>query len=103
MEPSVELYDPANGTWSMTGSLYPGRYSHTATLLPDGSVLVAGGVGQGLPIGAVLTLINNTSANPISGTFSNLPDRTIIIVAGTKCQVNYSGGDGNDLTLTAVP
>jgi autotransporter-associated beta strand protein len=102
MEPSVELYDPASGTWTMTGSLHPGRYSHSETLLPDGSVLIAGGVGQGLPIGTVLTVINNTSANPISGTFPNLPDQSIVIVANTKCQVNYSGGDGNDLTLTAI-
>ncbi len=40
---SAELYDPAAGTWSLTGSLNDGRYFHTATLLPDGTVLAAGG------------------------------------------------------------
>jgi N-acetylneuraminic acid mutarotase len=40
---TVELYDPALGTWSLTGNLNVGRDWHTATLLQDGKVLVAGG------------------------------------------------------------
>ena len=42
---SSELYNPANGTWSSTGDLNHARQVHSATLLPDGRVLVAGGFG----------------------------------------------------------
>ena len=40
---STEVYDPATGNWTQAGSLAVARYSHSATLLADGTVLVAGG------------------------------------------------------------
>ena len=43
---SAELYDPVLETWSPTGDLQDARWSHTATLLQDGRVLVAGGFGD---------------------------------------------------------
>ncbi|WP_164014539.1 kelch repeat-containing protein [Pyxidicoccus trucidator] len=42
---SVELYDPDTGRWRDTGFLNLARSGHTATVLADGRVLVAGGVG----------------------------------------------------------
>ena len=39
----TELYDPASDTWSVPGNLNDYRAGHTATLLTNGQVLVAGG------------------------------------------------------------
>ena len=56
-----------------------------------------------LPTGVVFTVISNTSANQIAGTFANLADRSTFTAGSNTFQVNYKGGDGNDLTLTVVP
>jgi Galactose oxidase, central domain len=41
--PAVERYVPASGKFVPAASLSTGRYDHTATLLPDGTVLIVGG------------------------------------------------------------
>jgi autotransporter-associated beta strand protein len=56
-----------------------------------------------LPTGTVFTVISNTSANRIAGTFANLADRSTFRAGSNTFQVNYKGGDGNDLILTVVP
>ena len=61
-------------------------------------------------LGQQITLVNNTatpaSSDPIIGTFTNLaPDKTLMVTYGRAVyafQVDYAGGDGNDLVLTAV-
>jgi hypothetical protein len=42
---SVEIYDFSTNTYGWIGNMIEGRQRHTATLLPDGRVLIAGGVG----------------------------------------------------------
>jgi hypothetical protein len=49
--PTAEIYTPSLGTWANhpPGDMSTGRTEHTATLLPDGTVLVCGGISEILP------------------------------------------------------
>ena len=41
--PSSEVFDPESGGWTLTSPMTEPRTNHTLTLLPDGTVLAAGG------------------------------------------------------------
>jgi WD40 repeat protein len=47
--PFAEIYDPQSGIFIVTDSLNEHRSSHTATLLPDGKVLIVGGLQTTTP------------------------------------------------------
>ena len=69
---SAELYNPRTETWSPTGSLAEARWSHTATLLQDGTVLVAGGFGDPYAAGSNTqpVLASAEIYDPDTGTWS---------------------------------
>jgi hypothetical protein len=96
---SAELYDPAAnggvGAWSTTGSMAKARYRHTATLLPNGLVLVAGGISGS-------SVLNDSELyNPDTGTWSaagvfatGCAAHTAILLPSGK--VLTAGGENSD-------
>jgi hypothetical protein len=52
-----EIFNPATETWAPTGDMANPRWNHTASVLPDGTVLAAGG-------GGFLTLVADWVATP---------------------------------------
>ena len=105
---SAEVWDPTSETFSPTGSLAEARYGHTASLLPDGRVLVVGGVvagGPGFEIRA-----SAEAWDPTSGAFSaagSLPDGRInhtatLLPDGRVLVVGGVGNGGASLLASAV-
>src|SRR5262249_54994595 len=65
---SAEVYDPSAGTFTPTGDMIGLQIGHTATLLPNGRVLIAGGHASDWCCPAQ---VNNPELyDPLTGTFS---------------------------------
>ena len=66
---TVEIYDPATGTFATTGNMVVPRMSHTATLLDDGRVLITGGIDSHGGGGAAVA--SAELYDPATGTFTS--------------------------------
>ena len=97
---SAELWDPATGAFASLGLVGAGRAYHAATALPDGRVLISGGIGT--ISGQAVTLQLAEIFDPIAQAFSTMQLRqprahhtsTLMEGAGLVALVGGCKGDG---------
>lgn len=99
-EPYVaQLYEPRSGRWTVTGNLITPRRRQSVTLLGDGRVLVAGGLGPYLGRSAEATLRSAEVYDPATGRWTatgsmhtareghlavELLDGRVLVIGGTS-------------------
>ena len=104
------IITPAAGVTVNTGTgtfnLPTGKLVLNQTLTVNGGVNLSGVslTAMLLPTiqGKSVTLIDKLSAGPIAGTFAGLAQGAQLTIGGADFTISYTGGDGNDTTLTRL-
>ncbi len=107
---TAEIYDPATDTWTQTpGDLNVPRRSHSATLLPDGRVLIVGGgdsasTSSSLPIGEVEVFDPATGMFTVVGSLltPRKAHSAVLLNDGTVLIAGGSSGKGNLFPTTSA-
>ncbi len=102
---SAEVFDPRTQRWSAAGQMSVPRFEHTASLLPDGRVLIAGGLG--IRSGETVPVASAELYNPATRTFSRTGEmasaRTDHAAATLQDgRILVSGGDGGTAPLASA-
>jgi fibronectin-binding autotransporter adhesin len=66
----------------------------------NNAILIADFENFNPPAGSSFTILSNDGSDSIIGTFSGMPQGATIL--GGRFTISYTGGSGNDVTLTAV-
>ena len=98
---TAQLYNPATGLWNREGNLIGARMDHSAVLLPNGKVLVAGGFGNNVlasaelydPVTATWTATGSMATARLSHGAVLLTNGKVLVVGGNSGAVNLASAE----------
>ena len=105
---SAELFDPRTGQWTATEPMESPRFEHTATLLPDGKVLIVG--GQGPVQGGIGALATTELYDPAANAFVHSNDlgearanhTAALLGDGSVLVTGGAGGPASDVSVATA-
>ena len=102
-DPTTELYDPAAKTFLLSYTLSAARAYHSATLLADGSVLLTGGIANGVSLSGMESYVPATQL-PAGLTSIAIAPASPSLIVGTSQSLSAVGtfNDGSIRTLHPV-
>ena len=104
----ADLYDPESGRWSSASPLETARLEHSATLLANGRVLVAGGLDSGIsptatvelydPVAGEWTTVGSLNVARSFHSASLLADGRVLVTGGFGATMEIPGAEIYDPT-----
>jgi len=98
---NIDLASGSEYAWVAVNDSTYAAFAATGNVTLGGSFYLANiGFGYTPAVGKAFTVVNNEGSQPVSGTFSGMPEGQVFQFNNADWKMSYVGGDGNDVTVT---